>query len=40
MKFHVADTITIIRDGTTIETLDNSKDKVDEDTIIRHGSVN
>ncbi len=32
---YVADTITIIRDGTTIETLDNSKDKVDEDTIIK-----
>ena len=32
---YVADTITIIRDGTTIETLDNSKEKVDEDIIIK-----
>lgn len=32
---YVADTITIIRDGATIETLDNTKEKVDEDTIIK-----
>ncbi len=32
---YVADSITIIRDGATIETLDNSKEKVDEDIIIK-----
>lgn len=32
---YVADSITIIRDGSTIETLDNSKEKVDEDIIIK-----
>lgn len=32
---YVADTITIIRDGATIETLDNTKEKIDEDLIIK-----
>ncbi len=31
---YVADNITILRDGATIETLDNKKKKVDEDRII------
>ncbi len=31
----VADSITILRDGTTIETLDCQKDKITEDRIIR-----
>jgi ABC-type sugar transport system, ATPase component len=31
----VADSLTIIRDGKTIETLDFKKDKVDEDRIIK-----
>jgi putative multiple sugar transport system ATP-binding protein len=31
----VADSITILRDGTTIETLDCRKDKISEDRIIR-----
>ncbi len=32
---YVADKITVVRDGATIETLDNSDRKVDEDRIIR-----
>lgn len=32
---YVADKITIIRDGSTIETLDKSKDAISEDRIIR-----
>ncbi len=32
---YVADTITVLRDGTTIETLDNRGEKVEEDVIIR-----
>lgn len=32
---YVADKITVLRDGGTIETLDNSEHKVDEDRIIR-----
>lgn len=31
----VADNITVIRDGTTIETLDKTKDDISEDNIIR-----
>ncbi len=32
---YVADKITIIRDGATIETLDKNKDKINEDRIIK-----
>lgn len=32
---YVADRITVIRDGTTIETIDNSHHDIDEDRIIR-----
>jgi len=32
---YVADKITVIRDGTTVETIDKSKDEVTEDRIIR-----
>ena len=35
---YVADKITVIRDGATIETIDNENHNIDEDRIIRgHG---